>query len=107
MPGLTYIAINMRGRTGRAAIQGVPVVVIASDETQEQGQGMFTQFLTAMKAECEKQQWMLKLENVLTDRFRGYLKREGFVFTSNEITASGYWIPDGLGTTIETGSLPG
>lgn len=107
MPGLTYLAIYMRGRTGRAAIQGVPVVVIASVETQEQGQGMFTQFLTAMKAECEKQQWMLKLENVLTDRFRGYLKREGFVFTSNEITASGYWIPDGLGTTIETGSLPG
>ncbi|QZE56129.1 hypothetical protein pEaSNUABM52_00271 [Erwinia phage pEp_SNUABM_52] len=94
---LTECSIYMRFRSGRQALWQRPVLVLATIDVKNPGNGFFSKLLAETKALCKERDWVLQLENVLTPQFRRFLSRGGFTpqgVDSDSDHGSMYWFHD-------------
>ncbi len=90
--GLKDIAIYLRFRSGCQALWQRPVLVLATIDVRNSGQGTFSALLARTKDLCRERDWVLQVENVINPKFRRFLLRGGFT-------------PQGIDAKVSHGSL--
>ncbi|MGE9627722.1 hypothetical protein ACQP3I_30790, partial [Escherichia coli] len=71
------------------------------------GKGFFRQLLSKLKEAAETNNYILKVENVISTELREFLIREGFSFPGERwMCGSGYWAPSSLRLNDQLSTLP-
>lgn len=77
-PEMKNIRMYLRFRTQEQCLWNRPVLVLATIDVTNPGQGEFSKLLARTKDLCRQRDWILQVENVLTPKFRKFLQRGGF-----------------------------
>jgi hypothetical protein len=75
--------LYIRARTGKMSYLGSSVLVVATISVKTPGKGFFRQLLSKLKEAAETNNYILKVENVISTELREFLIREGFHFLVN------------------------
>ena len=101
LTGLTAFSIYARGLGSIQRNWQMPTLVISSIDVMPsyQRRGVFTALCDALIEHCTHNNWVLKVENVLTPHLRKHLERRGFLPCPNAhgselLIGSMYWMPD-------------
>lgn len=77
-PEMKNFRMYLRFRTQFQCLWNRPVLVLATIDVANPGQGEFSKLLARTKEMCRQRDWILQIENVLTPKFRKFLQRGGF-----------------------------
>lgn len=99
--------LYIRARTGKMSYLGSSVLVVATISVKTPGKGFFRQLLSKLKEAAETNNYILKVENVISTELREFLIREGFSFPGEQwMCGSGYWAPSSLRLNDQLSTLP-
>ncbi|MCL5619282.1 hypothetical protein M5Y46_11360 [Escherichia coli] len=99
--------LYIRARTGKMSYLGSSVLVVATISVKTPGKGFFRQLLSKLKEAAETNNYILKVENVISTELREFLIREGFSFPGERwMCGSGYWAPSSLRLNDQLSTLP-
>ena len=99
--------LYIRARTGKMSYLGSSVLVVATISVTTPGKGFFRQLLSKLKEAAETNNYILKVENVISTELREFLIREGFSFPGERwMCGSGYWAPSSLRLNDQLSTLP-
>lgn len=99
--------LYIRARTGKMSYLGSSVLVVATISVKTPCKGFFRQLLSKLKEAAETNNYILKVENVISTELREFLIREGFSFPGERwMCGSGYWAPSSLRLNDQLSTLP-